>query len=442
MKFIHFGCWNRGGCQMDSEAAENVSDFTRVARHIKSNLEGVEFISVAGDNYYPDKEKKKDKADKGEKADKKDKGDKKDKANKSEKKDTKKTLVTNDLGTGFKCLMDIPVDKYIVLGNHELDDKITHIQTSKTSNNARNVALDNKCVIINTQKEIVSSEHAKANKTHFYSDNILSKYDPSSKTLLIMFDTTIYEIKDDKPIQETCYKELAITKSLGGDATIGTLKAEQEKMIMVCVNKHKHMQEGINNLVLVGHHPIIGVKQKNDTKNKDTSPGLALFLANNMGIFQEFNKLYYLCADIHLYQAGNVNISMTVTGASEAASDKKELVIHQYIVGTGGAEKDKVYIGEDAKDTNESVEKVKLDDGNILTITQVITENKRTNGYLVCNANIDGLTCEFVDVGPGDESSNKAGVQKGGKRLSKSKKYRSKKKSRKLTKKQINKIEK
>jgi hypothetical protein len=421
MKFIHFGCWNRGGCQLDTVSAGQVSDFTRVVSSIHENLEGIEFISVAGDNYYPDKEKKKDKGEKKEKGDKekgdkeKDKGEKKEKGDKGEK---KKILVNEDLETGFKCLMDLDVDKYIVLGNHELDDKITQMKTSKSSNNARNVTDDNKCIIITKQLELVKGKP----KVEFYGDNILSKYDSSSKTLLIMFDTTIYEMPIQMQIKETCYKELGITKDLKENANIGDLQIKQEQMINTCITDYS--KKGINNLVLVGHHPIIGIKEKKGGKNIDISNGLILYLTKNIDLFLD-KKVYYLCADVHLYQSGHI-----ILGGYD--DPNKKLIIEQHIVGTGGAHKDTVF---DDKVTQTHI----TDNDKRVTIEYVINDNIKdnisTNGYLVCETTLEEMKCKFIDVGPGEEN----GAQNGGKRLSINKKHTQKHTQKHIAKKKLTK---
>ena len=48
--FIHFGCWNNGGCQPDT-----TNDLWRVMKRLKEFVPKPSFIVVAGDNYYPTK---------------------------------------------------------------------------------------------------------------------------------------------------------------------------------------------------------------------------------------------------------------------------------------------------------------------------------------------------------------------------------------------------
>lgn len=44
--FIHFGCWNKGGCLTPNKLSQ-------VMNHLES--EYPLFLSVCGDNYYPEK---------------------------------------------------------------------------------------------------------------------------------------------------------------------------------------------------------------------------------------------------------------------------------------------------------------------------------------------------------------------------------------------------
>ena len=59
-RFIHFGCWNNSGCDYDNlDTDVNPTDtaLARVMKKIKQNVDTSdhkpEFITVAGDNYYP-----------------------------------------------------------------------------------------------------------------------------------------------------------------------------------------------------------------------------------------------------------------------------------------------------------------------------------------------------------------------------------------------------
>lgn len=60
LQFIHFGCWNQGGCSIDG-----TNPLSRVMKklrdYVKSKRNHAQFITIAGDNYYPLREGKKKK---------------------------------------------------------------------------------------------------------------------------------------------------------------------------------------------------------------------------------------------------------------------------------------------------------------------------------------------------------------------------------------------
>ena len=121
MKFIHFGCWNNGICEIES----NNTPVSAVIKSIKDNedLKEYNFISVAGDNYYPKKNKK----------------------------DGYKTHIFSDLESGFKCLNELgDIRKFILFGNHEYNDVYTNhiIDNEYFSQNTY-------CVNLKTQKKLL-----------------------------------------------------------------------------------------------------------------------------------------------------------------------------------------------------------------------------------------------------------------------------------------------
>jgi hypothetical protein len=54
MSFIHFGCWNNGLCNTD----ENLNGLSRVMSYLGNYDQQVNFVVVAGDNYYDTEGKK------------------------------------------------------------------------------------------------------------------------------------------------------------------------------------------------------------------------------------------------------------------------------------------------------------------------------------------------------------------------------------------------
>jgi hypothetical protein len=66
---------------------------------------------------------------------------------------------------------------------------------------------------------------------------------------------------------------------------------------------------------VIGHHPITGYKYKNEMNNLIRSfPGLMeLFLSIRLKLVAKKINYYYLCADLHLYQIGTINVKDILT---------------------------------------------------------------------------------------------------------------------------------
>jgi hypothetical protein len=267
--FAHFGCWNQGLCGNAS------TPLTKVMRALKAftKEEKPDFIVVAGDNYYPDKVKNKAT---GEKV---------------------KTIIPNDLATGFACLpKDVPID--MLFGNHDLETNMSV---------AGLIEKDIDCFI--TKAEI-----AEAIPNHI--DLVVQKARTNGETLLLLIDTSMY---DDEDIGEMlpCYKKIA---GYTGIATKEELRAQQLVFIQTAIAAFQG-----ENIIFIGHHPITGYKLKKD--DILLIKAFPSFLAMLLNIYQPQKKYYYLCADLHLYQEGTVSLPV---GADQ------HMQIEQYIVGTGG----------------------------------------------------------------------------------------------------------
>jgi hypothetical protein len=361
--FIHFGCWNNGLCDKN-EGTNGVSKvMNKLNKYARKNIN---FISIAGDNYYPEKIKKEksEKKEKGEKSEKKEKGEKSEKSKKSEKKegDKIKMIHTNELVSGFNCLPN-NVEINMILGNHDLETNTSNKQQLyiKDENQMEDM---NNCFILNTE-----INEARKKPINF----VLQKtHELSKNTLIIMIDTSMYE--DDANNYIPCYNEyFQKQESINADITdiIDLQKLQRENIL----HKLEELNKTYSNIIIIGHHPITGWKEKNDN-NILIHPSIE-FIKLLMDIYEKHqsSKYYYLCADLHLYQQGTIKID-----------DK--MVIEQYIVGTGGAELDTAIDVEPGKTINS--------DMNILSYE--MKQNIRTNGFLHCIENGKQLCFKFIDV--------------------------------------------
>jgi len=320
--FLHFGCWNEGNCNDDTDLQKTMM---KLQTHIKNNINEnkINFIVVAGDNYYPDKN------------------------NINEKKI--KNINTINFLSGIKCLLNSikqeDIEKYILLGNHEYDN----------IKNIDNIDYDfMQCYIMKQQKNIFED----IPNTHFFMDVMEKKI---NKTLILFIDTTIYEEIEEMKIVNSCFTH--IFPSANPRNTISDLCNYQEKKVLEILDKN----QDIVNLIIISHHPLVSVKYK-EKKEKKINEQTHLYGLINLykkiynKIINKDVNLYHLCADTHIYQYGIINIIM---------DDNMNKKITQYICGTGGAHKDKCNRNDEILFKNSSED-----------ITYTIYECMEVNGFL------------------------------------------------------------
>jgi hypothetical protein len=364
-RFIHFGCWNKGGCNKE-EIEEKQTNLTKVmvklnevVNSTNSNEDDVDFLIISGDNYYPDKKKIKG-------TDKK-----------------VKTIDLINLQSGFECLPK-NLKKYILLGNHELE-KIKLDESGP------------ECQVLSLQRKYKSENNIIFEDPSSSSDVIMhtTMGDDNALTVIIMLDTTMYDndynTSDSKENLEkllVCYKEL-YNIPLEDNSTIQDIQQNQQQRVSKLIDELVNNKEiKIKNIIVVGHHPIISGKSKykDDGKIKTKFDCMNLLLdvyyKNIYQPLQERNiNFYYFCADLHLYQTGLIKY--------------QDLVINQYISGTGGAELDQ-YVHKD--DTPKQCSNYTDEYPQY-----IITESKRTCGFMDCCLKNDGnLEITFHEVEPNE----------------------------------------
>ena len=318
--FIHFGCWNNGGCPKDNA-------MTQVLRAIKERPTPPQFLSICGDNYYPKKTKDKD-------------GNK------------QKFYNYVDLLSGFQCLpTDLPI--YMTYGNHDFETGL-YVSVETPENK------ETTCTLTRQEQTLVKEQFPNIHLQLFQSASF-------QNTQLLFLDTTVYDPEDiDECLR--CYR--AINPAY---VDIDAIKQAQLQFIRGFVAS---IPPDVQHIVIVGHHPLAQYKEK-----KKKIKFLVLNEEFNDLLYQEIylraNNLqyYYLCADLHQYQCGNIVI-------------RDEMHIRQYIVGTGGAEKDAYNLT--AARTNVA--------GNLqYSMTEEdVAQSCAENGYLTCTAM--GADLEFAFV--------------------------------------------
>jgi hypothetical protein len=376
-----FGCWNN--------KKEDYNILNKVMLSLQEYIvqNHPQLLLVAGDNYYPLKSE-----------------------NESGK---TKIIYPQLLKDGFESLPKaIEID--MILGNHDLETNDPIKQNLYVENVSEETKEKSNCEILE-QEILLSQIPERPINLVLYKSRMLV-----NGSLLIMFDTTIYTVEsDEEPNLLRCYNILLNRQGVSV-SSLGELRDIQTRFIMERIQQSK---AEIRNLILVGHHPITGLKfsSKKDKKTKEKKQKLSVlndiphFLDILDGIFDQLGesvKYYYLCADLHLYQKGII---------TNTISEGKTMIINQFIVGTGGTELDMELLPGMCGQVQVP--------GTNLVYTCETSEAKY--GFLDVSIG-ESVNIEFIDVANLNPTADAAIASKGGKRVNKkSKKRKSIKKSKK-----------
>ena len=297
-RFAFFGCWNEthypseendAPCfqvQEKEESKTKCDEFSSVIDEIKQ--QDMDFLVVAGDNYYPQKIKDKTTGKKN------------------------KTFFQTDFDKGFDALASIHKPTHLLLGNHDIEN----IENCK----------------------IIQEEQKRSNLLFFDYQNENTMFRKiGDHTLLILLDTNVFD-----PIEDfSCYssvwnkehnpsRESLIDKehNPSRESLIQTQKTNITNYLST-INK-----TAIKNICFFGHHPLLSWKiKKEKVKLDDEMAELHSFLLKILLEKQLQDKtIYYFCAHLHQYQKGTIRLTQK--------QKQTEIIIHQYISGTGGGHLD------------------------------------------------------------------------------------------------------
>lgn len=339
MKFIHFGCWNNGLCSTDGTNGLSLT-MRKLNSYILSNT--IEFITIAGDNYYPPKSSK------------------------------GKIFNSKNFVSGFDCLPKT-IKKYLIFGNHDIEDVI--IDNSEKEIN---------CKLLDEQIKIIEGN----NSVEIFNDVIFKVID---KTLVIMLDTNLYDREiTDTPINKTCYSKLFNKFINKSELTINELIGYQNCFVKDILKSHTD----VKNIIFIGHHPIYSIKNKKGQKDEIELIRFIDFL-KHIAKFLIDKNIYYLCADTHMYQEGTINIlpNLTIkqyivgTGGAEQDSiysEDNKIVENDLIVYTKTNEKKEFGFLE--VEINDSVVNYKFISANPENITSSLLtggHNKKYRKYVI-----------------------------------------------------------
>ena len=345
MRFIHFGCWNEFGFKMgpskeNPELEQSGLTYTLDQLNKYVNYNPTDFIVIAGDNYYPEKKKK-------------------------------GTLDNHNYNhelfvSGFNALPKT-IPKYLIFGNHDIEDQIKLLNPIIDSKfpNLSDITTT-QCKLLNLQQFYTST------KKDFITFNEILHIQYNS-TLIIMLDTHLFNLFSTSDLDLGCYKYLFDEfKKTNSNGTINQLVDHQINSIIELIKS----KSNIKNYVFIGHHPIFTCKHKENNGSKklksEVHQGLKhLFSNTELITLLNASSITYLCADLHLYQFGIINLG--------------PLTIKQYVVGTGGAH-------QDMYDFNGSYNvQFKDIDGISGFNYQVIENYNKLYGFLVVDIDTVGL---------------------------------------------------
>lgn len=290
-RFTMFGCWNDGICMPGKPRQNGMSS---VFNSLMVSEFNPALYIVAGDNYYPTTVKKA-----GVKT---------------------KILDIGALESGFQCLADLSAQDdtpvYLLMGNHDLQAE-------------KDFGPDKECEIIREELELARGTAIDTSTMVLHSGD----------TVFIFLDTNLYEAKaDDKYARcELVYRaDMETFGDLSNKKIVERITGAVQDRIAGALEDISAQKTHILNVIIVGHHPILGTKRKEDketgaikSKTQRINDQGAHFIAECYRAFPGA-RYVYLCADIHQYQEGAIHIHGL------------EQPIRQYIVGTGGADLDEL----------------------------------------------------------------------------------------------------
>lgn len=413
INFIHFGCWNNGLCSLnlDSDIDSIDNGLTRTMKLLKNTTKkynNITDVIIAGDNYYPRKST----------------------SEIDGKKKKQKIYTDSYFKSGFQCLHDAlnlsinnNINKYILLGNHELDDVISYINTHDLNNNSSPETNSNRykknkeqCYPLNQQLSIIQKYNIE-NKANIHFFNNVMHFKPSNtNTLIIMIDSTLYEIdksrnNNDGKIKYSdiqCYKLLDIGKITDIDINNESsndminnylnMMIEKQRLDVLNIIQDIEHKDKISNIIFACHHPIVSVRSKDREILQEIIN--QLYCHPDILHLLTGKNIYHLCADTHLYQNGIINIPMN-------DDEKTTFSINQFIVGTGGAELDD--IDTSINNENNITFVNPINSINPIKYTIDIHDNKQmsTHGFLLVNLNGDNVNCKFINAGKLEGSGKK-----------------------------------
>ena len=226
-RFTMFGCWNDGICMPGTPHQNGMSSVFNSL--MVSEFDPALYI-VAGDNYYPTTVKKA-----GVKT---------------------KILDIGALESGFQCLANLSAQDgtpvYLLMGNHDLQIE-------------RDFGPEKECQIIREELELTQGTAIDTSTTVLHSED----------TVFVFLDTNLYEAKtDDKYARcELVYRaDMEALDGLSNKKIVEHITEAVQERIAGALEEIAAREMPILNVIVVGHHPILGTKRKEDKETGAIKP--------------------------------------------------------------------------------------------------------------------------------------------------------------------------
>tara|TARA_B110001450_G_scaffold256489_1_gene287195 strand:- start:498 stop:1964 length:1467 start_codon:yes stop_codon:yes gene_type:complete len=329
-EFIFFGCWNNINCSDDIIHRNIVLELLKLSNLGKP-------IVLAGDNWYNQKIPKKTTGDR-----------------KTGKKDVEKYYSTYVLKTGYELLFEASKNVAIVLGNHDITEDSLELPTnSPKTNTLRN--LHSFCEKLGCKVKVQA----------FIIENILQDYpvrfdfftnsyiNSNIRNNTNIRNNNIDVITNNNVSLYTCIPHIGMKTSgiyfLYLNTNVFESDPDTIDKYRETVNRKleeiEEIEEKINLLFIVGHHPFAGLKDKNGLSVKNVSElyfksvkkvKKVEAIYKFLDIFVKYKSIY-LCADIHNFQICKLH------------SEKLHSEMCMVICGSGGANRDLIGDYDDSK---------------------------------------------------------------------------------------------
>ena len=223
------------------------------------------------------------------------------------KTDKSASAVIAIIQTGFNCLNSIDIDTSIILGNHDAEQ----------TNPGPEPGPGPKPICMSD----IQKSHA-TGKMHIHDTVTHEQIDCGNFKVNLIYTNTNHFVDDKEYKKLNCYEP----------STKQQIEFDQ-------INKIRQMVDYSDNTYnfIIGHHPIFYLLHKEPWTMNDSGLKmnfLVMMKEISIQLATHGKRLYYLCADEHLYQHFDcLNLTQIISGTGGANLDPAQSLGNQYLVG-------------------------------------------------------------------------------------------------------------